>query len=181
MLKFIVDGKAGIVELNLPTSLEEISNDYLKQVTEEIKLADDYSLVAVCYREKIANIILSSVKKNNITTACVPVFVKSGNTDSEYIKSIATGDKLVLSGSDIAMGFHATTPKNKITINHIVDICATDKTSYQRAAMLSDYCYFVEFKIVPNCSIHGHYSTNDLSSPFINPYVTSSTEGTNKA
>ena len=170
MLKFEVNGNHGVILMNLPTKLSEITPEYLNEVTSNVVIADNYSLIGIIYRESLASVILANNRKQkNITTAIVPVFIKSGATNTEYIKNIIFGDKIVIAPSDIAMGHHVSCPKNMITINNILEYCDGDKEAYQRAICVSQPCYYLEFKIVPNCNIHGNYieETSSYKNPFI--------------
>ena len=134
MLKFEVNSKNGNILMNLPTKLSEITSEYLSSVTSDVVIADNYSLIGILYKESLASVILANNRKQkNITTAIVPIFVKAGATDTEYIKNIACGDKIVIAPSDIAMGHHVTCPKNRITINNIkneIKTCTSYNTSY---------------------------------------------------
>ena len=124
MLKFEVNGKHGSIIMNLPTKLSEITPEYLNEVTSNVVVADNYSLIGILYRESLASVILANNRKQkNITTAVVPVFVKAGTTDTEYIKNMSCGDKIIIAPSDIAIGHHVSCPKNMITINNILEYC----------------------------------------------------------
>ena len=170
MLKFEVNGKHGSIIMNLPTKLSEITPEYLNEVTSNVVIADNYSLIGIIYRESLASVILANNRKQkNITTAIVPVFIKSGITNTEYIKNMSCGNKIVIAPSDIAMGHHVTCPKNKITINNILEYCADDKEAYKKAIGISQACYYLEFKIVPNCNIHGNYK--EESDSYKNPFI----------
>ena len=170
MLKFEVNGNHGVILMNLPTKLSEITPEYLNEVTSNIVVADNYSLIGILYRESLASVILANNRKQkNITTAIVPVFIKAGATDTEYVKNMACGDKIVIAPSDIAMGHHVSCPKNMITINNILEYCDGDKEAYQRAIGISQPCYYLEFKIVPNCNIHGNYKEENSS--YKNPFI----------
>lgn len=169
MLKFEVNGKRGAIVMNLPTKLSEITPEYLNEVTSNIVVADNYSLIGIIYRESLASIVLANSKQKNITTSVVPVFVKAGTTDTDYIKNISCGNKIIIAPSDIAMGHHVSCPKNMITINNILEYCDGDKATYQCAIGVSQPCYYLEFKIVPNCNIHGNYI--EESSSYKNPFI----------
>lgn len=171
MLKFEVNSKDGKVLMNLPTKLSEITPEYLNSVTSDVVIADNYSLIGILYKESLASVILANNRKQkNITTAIVPIFVKAGNTTTDYINNISCGDKIIIAPSDIAIGHHVVCTKNKITINNIISYCEGDKTAYQRALSVSEACYYLEFKIVPNCNIHGNYKNDN--STYQNPFIT---------
>lgn len=180
MLKFEVNGKQGAILMNLPTKLSEITPKYLNEVTSNVVIADNYSLIGILYRESLASVVIANNRKQkNITTAIVPIFVKAGATDTEYIKNINCGNKIVIAPSDIAMGHHVTCPKNMITINNILDYFDGDKEAYHRAINISQPCYYLEFKIVPNCNIHGNYieESDSYENPFIKFNYNTPTKG----
>ena len=171
MLKFKTNGKAGAFELNLPTSLSEITSDYLKDVTSDIRVADNYSLIGICYREAFSTIIFANnTKKKNLTTAIVPLFIKSGKTNIDFINNIEVGDKLIIAPSQIALGHHVVATRNLITINNILNCIEGDNKIYQEALKESQQCYFLEFKLVPNVDIVGVYKDNNINHD-VNPFV----------
>ena len=78
MIKFSTSGKNGSFEVSLPTSLSEIPNEYLYDVTKDIVIADDYSLIGICYCEALSSILFANnAKKGKITTGVVPIFIKA--------------------------------------------------------------------------------------------------------
>ena len=170
MVKFNVNGKAGAAVVSLPTHLSEITPEYLNGVTCNVKIGDNYSLIGIVYRESLSSIIMAfNQKRKEITTNVIPIFIRSGNGAPDYINKIKTGDTLIMAGSDIAMGHHVSCPKNMITINNILEYCDGDKEAYQRAISISQPCYYLEFKIVPNCNIHGNYK--EESGSYKNPFI----------
>ena len=170
MLKFEVNGKHGSIIMNLPTKLSEITPEYLNEVTSNVVVADNYSLIGILYRESLASVMLANNRKQkNITTAIVPVFVKAGTTDTEYIKNMSCGDKIIIAPSDIAIGHHVSCPKNMITVNNILENCNGDKEANKSAICVSQPCYYLEFKIIPNCNIHGNYK--EESDSYKNPFI----------
>lgn len=171
MLTFKVSGNLGDYDLNLPTSLNEITEEYIRDVTEHVKVDANYSLIGIVYRERLSTLVLAATKnKKNSNVAVIPVFVKSGKTDSELINKLFIRDKLIISPSDIMMGNHISAPNNLLTINTIVDLITSDSSAYQKLLKVQEECYFIEFKLVPNCNIHGAYSNPEVAG-FINPYV----------
>ncbi len=172
MIKFSTSGKNGSFEVSLPTNLSEIPNKYLYDVTKDIVIADDYSLICLCYCEALSSVLFANnTKKGKITTGVVPIFVKHGATSNTYINSIDCGDKLVIAPSDIAMGHHVVAPNNKITIDNILYCTDGDNKIYQEALKFNKPCYFLEFKIVPNCNIHASYKSSTISNNTTNPFI----------
>ena len=99
------------------------------------------------------------------------VFVKAGKTNSELINGLKVRDKLLISASDIMMGYHVSAPNNLLTINTILELIEGDITTYNKLIGSNEYCYFIEFKLVPNCNIHGAYEQSKVAE-FVNPFVT---------
>ena len=60
-------------------------------------------------------------------------------------------------------------PKNLITINNVLEYCQGDKEAYTKAIAIAQPCYYLEFKIVPNCNIHGNYK--DENEAYNNPFI----------
>lgn len=171
MITFNVNGKRGTKSISLPSKLSEVTPEYLLEVSKSIKIANDYSLIAIVYKESPSTLILTAnSKKKEATASIVPVFVKSGDSDSNFIKDIKAGDKIIISPSDIALGHHVSAPANTITITNVLSYLEGDKDLYSNAE-LKTLCYFVEFKLVPNCNIHGNYTSckylNSLLDMFI--------------
>lgn len=176
MITLNVNGKKGEFILNLPTSLNEISEEYIIKVTEHIVPDANYSVIGLVYYEKLSSILLAarkSTKKADISV--VPIFVKSGHTDSEFIKQLNVKDKLVIAPSDIMLGYHLSTPHNTININNILDIMEGDEINYAKSFGYKDYCYFIEFKLIPNCNIHGSYLNSTINTTK-NPFLTKISE-----
>ena len=46
-----------------------------------------------------------------------------------------------------------------------------DTESYTKLISNNEQCYFIEFKLIPNCNIHGAYSETNVAG-FVNPFVT---------
>lgn len=171
MLKLDVNSKSGVYELNLPTSLNEIEESYIAEVTNHVKIDANYTLIGVVFREKLSTLIIAARKnKKNSDISVIPVFVKAGKTDSELINSLNIRDKLIISPSDIMMGYHISAPNNLLTINNFLDIVEGDINVYNKAMSIQEYCYFIEFKLVPNCNIHGAYNQPEVAE-FVNPFV----------
>lgn len=162
--------KHGEVTLNLPTTLNEITEEYIKSVTEHILVAPNYSLVGTIFREKLSTILLSARRKNkDAGISVIPVFIKCGNTEDSFIKNLTLKTKIVISPSDIMLGHHVTAPNNLLTINNFVEVTEGDTSLYQKTNEINKECYFIEFKLVPNCNIHGAYldNTESISNPYI--------------
>ena len=172
MLKFEVNGKKGNVILNLPTSIEELTKDYLINITNEVNVGNNYSLIALCHREKLSAFIMAGRnKKNDMSTAVVPIFIKHGSiTTDSHVNNINVGDKLIIAPSNMAMGLHVNISKNTLTMGTLLNFIDGDGFAYQNALKYKEQVYFIEFKIIPNCDIVGYYKDNN-STDFDNPFA----------
>lgn len=171
MKEFNVSGRYGNYNITLPTKLEEITPEYLNGVTSGVVIAPEHSLIAIVSREKLAVILNASKKREAIATSVLPLFVKSGETEFDFIKHIETGQKLIMASSDLGRGYHVICPDNKITVEGIIKICADDKELSKTIFIQQDYLYFVDFKLIPNCDIKGAYSNYDAKPITFNPDV----------
>lgn len=171
MLTLEVNNKQGVFQLNLPTSLNEIDESYIMEVTNHVKVDANYTLIGIVFREKLSTLVLAARKsKKNSDIPVIPIFIKAGETDSKFINSLNVRDKLIISASDIMMGYHVSAPNNLITINNILDLLDGDMKVYNQLMASQEMCYFIEFKLVPNCNIHGAYGKTDVAG-FNNPFI----------
>ena len=169
MKTFKVNGKNGSYAINLPQSLEELGTEYLSKCTDFINPAPNYAVVAVVYKDLLSLVLTVAKKKNPVNAAVIPVFVKAGDSDSEFIKSIKLGDRVVVSGSDLSIGHHIKSPYNKITPSNIMIICDGDKDIYRDSMTMKEPVCFVEFKLVPISAIHA--KLNDTPKGYVNPFI----------
>jgi len=163
MNKIVVNGNGRVYELNLPTKLEEITPEYLNAVTANINVAPNYALIGLVYTDTLTYLVNTNKKKQNATIRCIPVFVKKGECEVAFTDTLNTGDKLVISSSDMAMGHHVVSPANKITVNNVVSLIASDANVIKNLWNDKNNYYFVEFKVVPISAIHGVFKDVELS------------------
>ena len=169
MKTFKVNGKLGEFEITLPEELSEVSNEYLQNCVAHINPAPNYAVVAIVYKDSL-NLVLTSARKNQPTQlAIIPVFIKTGETDSEFIKSIKLGDRVVISGADLSIANHINSPYNKITPNNIIALCEGDKDIAKESLTMRTPVCFVEFKVVPINAIHAQLDKTPNN--FVNPFV----------
>lgn len=152
-----INGKA--VEYYLPTCVEDIKAEYLKNVTDHISIGDEHSLVAIVYKIELAYTLNARRHDKNTTTNVIPMFVKCGQTDNEFIKILDPADIIIVSGSDISLGHHVGNPANKISLNNVVNLFSNNKEISKNSLLDKNSYYLVEFKIIPNCAIHGKIGT----------------------
>lgn len=169
MKTFKVNGKAGSYVINLPQSLEEIGTEYLSNCTNFINPASNYAVVAIVYKDLLSLVLTAAKKKTPVNAAVIPVFVKAGDSDSEFIKSINLGDRVVVAASDLSIGHHIASPYNKITPSTISVICDGDKDIYRESMAMKEPVCFVEFKLVPISAIHA--KLDNTIKGYINPFI----------
>lgn len=156
-------------KINIPTSRKDITDSYLKEVTQMLDIAPNYSLVALITIEEFVNVVNPTGKKQNAFTAGIPVFVRAGKSDDEFINNISCGQTIIISDSDLSMGHHINSPYNKISKGYLSSILSQDKNVVQNSWSNNEKCYFLSFKLVPNCNIHGAISEEEPT--VIDPYV----------
>lgn len=171
MLTIKTSGGAGQYKLDLPTSINEITEEYIKDVTEHVNIAPHYTIVGLIYREKLSTLAMSARKKAPKDIAVIPIFVKAGPSDSEFINSLHCKDKLIIGSSDLMMGYHISAPNNLLTLDTFSNLISGDLNFYNEAINNKEYCHFIEFKLIPNCNIHGAYNQPKVAE-FVNPYIT---------
>lgn len=154
MKQFTVDGKRGAYSFILPESVNEISKEYLTKCTKHIEVAPNYALIALVYQDSLAIVLNAPKSKQNQTIQIVPVFVKSGAVEGEFLNNLKLGDKVVVAASDLSLGNHINSPYNEITPSRIISICEGDAHIYKTALSMTTPVCFMEFKIVPINVIH---------------------------
>lgn len=161
------------IVFKFPTNFREVSADFLTRVTSHVKVADNYTLVGLIYHEKLGNIIITRKQaKKSFTAGVVPVFIKSGKADNDFLNNAKVKDKLIIASTELALGNHVVCPNNSLSLDLFIKYLDQDTTLAQRYH--NNYgvsqCYFVEFKLIPNCDIKGFYSKN----PFLvnDEYIT---------
>ena len=155
MKSFEVNTEKGKVIINLPTSIDEIKTEYLKEVTEHIKVAPEYSLVALIYGTTMAELINATNVFNNVVV--VPMFIKAGKTDSEFINDINIRDVLTITSGNLSLAIHVANPYNQLSINKISSMIRYNikNNDIRKESFLDRNVYrFIEFKLVPNCNIN---------------------------
>lgn len=173
MKQFIVRTATAEIDFNFPTTLEELSDDYLKQVTESIIVAPNYSLIGLVYHERLANLIITCKNKRKNTSIGVnPIFIKSGGGDNSVVDNANLKQRLLIANTQIQLGHHCATPNNKLTLDYFSYVInnSEDKDLYQKALSDKDQTeiLFIEFKIVPNCDIIALYNKpNKVDNPYI--------------
>ena len=154
----MVDLKVNYLGLNqtfrMPTSMSEINMNVISDYVKHVNVSKDYALIAVVFKERPITIVSVSRQNKNASVSGVAVMIKS-NSDNEFINSIKLGEALVISPSDIAMGHHVNSPANVLTPGFLLNLLQTNADLNKKLMAIRVPTYFVDFKIVPVCNIHG--------------------------
>ena len=154
----MVDLKVNYLGLNqtfrMPTSISEINMNVIADYVKHVNVSKDYALIAVVFKERPITIVSVSKQNKNASVSGVAVMIKS-NTDNEFIKDIKLGETVVISPSDISMGHHVSSPANPLTPGFLLNLLQTNADLNKKLMAVNVPTYFVDFKIVPVCNIHG--------------------------
>lgn len=163
----LINGNKKII-FKFPLSMDEISPSYLRAVSAGIHVADNYTLVALIYRETLGSIIIARKQsKKGLTSGVIPIFVKAGATTNDFNKKITIKSKLIIPASALMTAHHVASPLNTLSIDTFIKYLDQDTTVAQRYNNNygNEECYFVEFKLVPNCEIVGYYNNTARAIP----------------
>lgn len=154
--------KVGNKDFNysFPTSIEEITSEYLQNVTSNVVINDNYSLIAQVYSESLSTIIYTRKQnKKDARIKVTPLFVRAGKTDCEVINKMHCKDIIIAAASQLNLGHHVKSPTNVLSLDRFIDALDKDVTVAQRYnhAFGKEPVHFVEFKLIPNCEIVGYY------------------------
>jgi hypothetical protein len=138
----------------MPTSISEIDMNTIADYVSHVNVAKDYALIAIVFKERPITIVSASRQNKNASVSGVAVMIKSNTTD-EFVKAIKLGETLVISPSDISMGHHVNSPKNCLTPGFLLNLLATNADLNQKLMKVMIPTYFIDFKVVPVCNIHG--------------------------
>lgn len=172
----VTDGKQDFA-FKLPTSIIEISGDYLKAVTDHIVIAPYYAIIATVYRAKLPEVISSNKKSRGMAVSITPLFVKANvplETEKptfDMLAGIKAADRIIIAGTDVERGYQLSTPLNMITLENVIKIYNHDNAFAKEVMIDQNYYFFVDFKMVPIGDIKGKYNIGKPSD-FINPFVT---------
>ena len=154
--------------INIPTDEKEINKDVLEKLLSNFTLPKYYCVVALRYRVKLFNLVLSSksnTKKQQLVSV-VPIIAKF-NEGELMIGSV--GNRVLIDPSEIERGSHLNV-NTVITPNKIADYINDDdqlvKDVIARKVGDESDVYCLEFKVVPCNSIKGVID-GKIEDPFI--------------
>ena len=160
MKEFKVKAQGKIITFNLPTSIDEISNDFLTKVGDSITIAEHYSLVGIVCYEKINSLVIAgkqNSKKANF--GVIPIFVKGG--ELQNIMDVKLGQKLLITSNNIELGVRVAVPGNPFNLNNFVNSFRPENKIWPEIEYddtKNENVYFIDFKLIPNRDIQGAYN-----------------------
>lgn len=160
MKEIKVKAQGKVITFNLPTSMDEISNDFLTKVGESIEIAEHYSLVGIVWYDRINSLILAgkqNSKKANF--GVIPIFVKGG--ELQNIMDVKVGQKLLITSNNIELGVRVAVPGNPLNISTFVNSIRPENKVWPEVDYddtTNQTVYFIEFKLIPNSDIRGVYN-----------------------
>ena len=166
MNKFEVFTKESRVTISYPESIADIPLDYLKAITDNIKVGDYHVLIALVHKAPIANIILTyKQKKKGVDASVIPLFVKAGKTDiNSAINEATPGNILVIPPSSLEFAYNIRPVGNTMSIDYLTNLLDEDADAARRALGNNFMAYFLSFKIIAASEIKGFY-TNTTEVP----------------
>lgn len=163
MLHLTSNVESGKFELNLPTTLSEITKDYLLTISDTISVAEHYALVAICHRTKLIDLLMAANNKKPITTASDTLFIKANADSSNFLYNCPFGAKLITDKDQIAIYKPLNLPNNVLSIQSVLQHTYGDKDLYKQALSIKDAIYCVEVVITPIINIHGIINNGEIS------------------
>lgn len=157
--------------IKFPTSLEEITGDVLKEVTNGVKLPNHYCIVALCFTTKLFDFVNSINYSKETNLSVTPLLANVANGCEEELNA-NIGDKLIIDRSSLERGIHLNLPisissgnasayfKKDTNLIKRVQSGEFNKDSYSPKIII------LEFKIIPIVDVKaaipvGHI-TNDI-------------------
>lgn len=154
MVNLQVNYRGGDYLLSLPTTLGEISVDYLDKITQHIHVAPDYALIAILYKVRPIEIVSSVRQNKNANVGAVAMFIKD-NSNTGFYNDIKLGDTVIISPTDIALGHTVRLVNNNLTPSKLLELAETNPDLNKKLIGVMTPTYFVDFKVVATAFIHG--------------------------
>ena len=164
MVNLKVNYRGGEYNLTLPTTIKEVSVDYLQKITRHVSVAPNYALIAVAYKVRPIEIVSTVRQNKNASVAGVAMMIKV-NSDDEFYSSIKSGEGIVIAPSDIALGHTVGVPANDLTPHRLLQLLDTNPDLNKKLIGVMSPTYFVDFKIVATAYIHGTIGNSQKEAP----------------
>ena len=159
-----------------PTSINEISATDLQTVVSKVKIPNNYCILALCFKIKLFDFVVSINNKKDDTVSVVPLLAYI-NPNDKYLLNAEIGDKVIINRSSLEMGSHLhintmisiDNAKNYIMSDNDLSKSIITKThEIYSNNKHNDDIIILEFKIVPISDIRG---TIDRKNDIIDPYM----------
>lgn len=149
------------IKLNLPESISEVNFDYLKAVTKEVVVEQNYALVALCVSDKLA--VLINSKQREVNVKGISILVEAN--DPNNVLESKPGDKLICSPTDLMRGYEVTAIRNILSPSKVAMLVKSDnELSKTIFTTNTESVWLVTFKLIPLHDIHGSYTDSELTS-----------------
>ena len=149
------------IKLNLPESISEVNFDYLKAVTKEIVVEQNYALVALCVSDKLS--VLINSKQREVNVKGISILVEANDPNNTLTSK--PGDKLICSPTDLMRGYEVTAIRNILSPSKVAMLVKSDaELSKNIFTTNTEPVWLVTFKLIPLNNIHGSYTNCDLTS-----------------
>lgn len=151
--------------INVPTSMSEIKDEYFDTLLKDVEVSEHYTIVAICYIEKLFNCAVSTKNKSDLRTDVIPVVAKS--------KIFKTNSRIITDTMSLERGVYFKVPNNILSLNSVGKYITNDKDMYMSIVNGSYFktgnetnteaknnapnCYFIEFRLLPNVDIKATY------------------------
>ena len=154
----IIKSKRKDYGISFPTSLNEITPDILKSITDHVVLPKHYCIVGMCFKTTLFEFVTKLSKSKGIDIPVTNILAKI-NTGENADITFNVGDKLIVDRSSIERGHHLSIPI-AIGSQAAYDYFAEDEElrkgimngSYLKERGIDkdrDSVYLLEFKIIP--------------------------------
>lgn len=156
-------------KVKFPTNIKEITPDYLDLMTKDITVGDDFVLIALCTKVKARKVAIYGVRSNpeKLEANVIPIFVKAGHSNSEFVNSLKTADAIFITKSEIEYGQYVNNAKENLSINNVVELLYNE---YNKGLEdLTDDVITVSYRLVAANNIHAKRDltvTSDINSEF---------------
>lgn len=133
--------------VDYPTELGEISNEYFDKMLSDIHLQEHYCVVALCFKDKLFNIVTALKQRTSPTSNVVPIIAKiADNNECNYKQ----GERVVTDRTNLERGIHLPIAKNTIGVTGFENYVKDNQTLMTELMnRKGDSIYMVEFKIMP--------------------------------
>ena len=156
----IEDGK--VYHFSIPTTLSEVTEDYLKAVTVNVIPEKYWAVVAVICRTDLAT-LCNDNKKNGTVSATYKLVKKN---DPDNVISAKDGSILLCEGTSVMRGLEIAAPDNVLAPSKIIEYVKAHNEAVRRSEDKINFAngryyktvMFVTFKLIPLSEIHGWYA-----------------------